>query len=269
MYCLSTVQGLHQKGMKLFFLLFIFVFPVLSQSELSSPLFLSQGGAGGASLKEDFSYLLNPATIAFQNKNKAAMAYSFKKQEQRALLSFVDLKTKIPMAVTYQRDWSDSFTKSKNDKMFVSSGIKFSRYFGLGLTAEKELKKTTWNGSLGSILRIGNQISLALFLNQILKKENQNQRSLSFAAYHNWKNFFSTKIDISKTAHQKWIFRGGVESLFQNFFSIRLGGTWFQKNKKGLLSGGWAFQSPKFLLEYSLEANQKIYQQAFVLILRI
>ena len=256
--------------MRSFFFLFLFASPiVLSAEEFSSPVFLSQGGAGGASLKEDLSYLINPATIGFQNKTKGAVSYSFKKKKQTAFLSFLDLKTKFPLAVTYQRFWSDSFRKSEKDKVLISSGFPASPYLSLGFTLEKELKPSVWNGSLGSVLRLGNQLSLALFLNQILKKDNKNQRVLSIAFYYNWKHFFSTQLDISKTAHQQWIFKGGLESIFQNFFSVRLGGTWFQKTQTGLISGGLAFYSPKLLLEYSVQTEQKIYQQAITLILRI
>ena len=70
-----------------------FNFPLVSQAkrELSSPLFLSQGGAGGASLKEDFSYLINPATMGFQKKAKGVLSYSFNQSRQTALVSFAVL----------------------------------------------------------------------------------------------------------------------------------------------------------------------------------
>ena len=253
-----------------FFLLLIF-FPFFSQSELSHPLFLSQAGAGGASLKEDFSFLLNPASISLQTKNKTALAYTFKAEKQKAFFSFADLKTQIPLAVSYQREWSQSFKQSEKDTLFLSSGLKLSPYFGLGVAVEKDLKKSTWNGSIGSIVRLRKQLSAGLFLNNLLKKENKNERSLSLALYYNWKSFITAKIDISKTVHQKWIYRGAVESLFQKFLSLRFGGAWFQKEQRGLISGGIAFQSPKLVLEYSLETNQKRdqYQQACVLILKI
>ena len=257
--------------MRFFFFLFLFFASPMANStdELSSPVFLSQGGAGGASLKENLSYLINPATMGFQNKAKGSVSYSFKTNKQTVLLSFLDLKTKIPLALTYQRFWSDSFRNSEKDKVFISSGFQASPYLSLGFTLEKELKPSVWNGSLGSVLRLGNQLSCALFLNQILKMDNKNQRSLSIAFYYNWKHFFSTQLDISKTAHQQWIFRGGLESVFQKFFSVRLGGTWLQKTQAGLISGGVAFYSPKLLLEYSVQTDQKIYQQAVTLTLRI
>ena len=260
--------------MKLFFPLLIFVCPFFSQAELSSPVLLSQGGAGGASLKEDFSYLINPATMGFQKKTKGALAYSFKSNnlkpnKQLALFSFLDLKTKVPLAITYQRTWTDSFKKSETNKMLFSSGFRVAPYLSIGLTVEKELKKSSWNGGLGSVFKFGNQTSMALFLNQILKKENKNQRALSLAFYHYWKPFFSTQLDITKTAHRKWIFRGGLESFFQKFLSVRLGGTWLQKTQRGLISGGLAFHSPKLRLEYGIEKDEKQYQHAVLLILQI
>ena len=155
--------------MKFFFLLLVsLACPFFSQAELSSPFLLSQGGSGGASLKEDFSYLINPATMGFQNKTKGALVYSFKSKNfkpdrQTAFFSFLDLKTKIPLAVTYQRTWTDSFQKSETDTMFVSSGFKVAPYLSIGLTVEKGLNKSSWNGGFGSVLKIGNQTSMALF----------------------------------------------------------------------------------------------------------
>lgn len=239
-------------------------------TELSPPLFLSQGGAGGASLKEDFSYLINPAVMGFQRRTKGALAYSFKQNRKTALLSFVDLKTKLPMAFTYQRFWSDSFKKSEKDTMLFSSGFRLSPYFSFGINVEQDRKSSEWNGGIGSVLLLSNQLSLALFLNQILKKENKNQRALSLAFYYNWKNFLSAKVDISRSANrQEWVFKGGLESLFQNFLSIRLGGLYLYETQKGRISGGIAFYSPRILLEYSVEADQKTYQQALVLNLQI
>ncbi len=256
--------------MRLFCLFVISIFPFLSQAaeQLSSPFLLSQGGAGGASLKEDLSYFINPAVMGFHKKTKAAFSYSLKNNNQTALISFLDRQTKLPLAVTYKRSWSDSFKNSDEDKMTVSSGFKVFSHVSIGLTVEKILKKSLWNGGLGSVFKVGRQTSLALYLNQILKQEGKNKRALSLAIYHNWKSYFSSKIDISRTAHQRWVFRGGLESFFQQFFSVRIGGTWLQKTKKGIISGGLAFHSPKLFLEYSVEKDETTYQHAGVLVIR-
>lgn len=230
---------------------------------LSSPLFLSQGGAGGASLSEDFSYLINPATIGFQNKTKAAMAASLKKQEKTLLLSFLDLNTRWPMAITYQRDWSNSFQNHEKDKVTVSSGLKIAPYVSLGLAIERELKTSAWNGSLGSVFRMGEHLSLALYLDRILKTKGVNERLLSLAFFYKWKHFFQTRLDVSRTAKEEWIFRGGLKSFFHNYLSLQLGGTWWDKKKQALVSGGVAFNSPRFFLEYSLETSLKTNRQTF------
>lgn len=255
--------------MKLFIVIFLAYSWISPAEELSSPLFLSQGGAGGASLQEDFSYLINPATMGFQKRTKGVIAYSFKKHNHRAVLSFLDMKTRFPLALTYRRSWAHSFSKSKKELMTFSSGLKVSPYLSFGFNVEKELNPSVWNGGLGSVFRMGNQLSMALFLNNILRKENKNQRILSLAFYYNWKHFLSAKADISKSARQEWIFRGGFESLFKNFLSVRLGGTWFQKAEYGLISGGLAFHSSRLFLEYSVETDQKTYQQAVILSLQI
>ena len=257
--------------MKISFFFLLILYPTYSFSKTSHPLFLSQAGAGGASLQEDFSFLLNPATISLQKKNKGALAYTFKDKKQKAFFSFADIKTKIPLAVSYQREWSQSFKRSETETLFLSSGFKLAPYFGLGASIEKNLKKSVWNGSLGSIIQLGSQFSTGLFLKDVLKRDKQNKRSLSLALYYSWRNFISAKIDVSKNNKKNYIYRGAVESFLKKFLSLRLGMSWFEKDQKGLFSGGIAFQSPKFVLEYSLETNQKMdsYQQGFVVILKI
>ena len=244
--------------------------------ELSHPFFLSQGGSGGASLREDMSYLLNPALLGFHTRTKGALSYSFKQKQQTLFASFLDLKTKLPVAFTYQRSWSDSFRKSEKDALFVHSGFQVSSFLSLGFSAQRELKLSHWNFSLAGALRLGSDLSLAVFLDEILKKENANHRALSVALYHQWRSFFSTQIDFSRTAQQQWILKGGLRSLFHPFFSFQLGGrayfrdeTAFRQIEQGFLSGGVSFESPKLLLEYGIETNQQLYQHSIALLLRI
>ena len=251
-----------------FFLLSVFSSISLAQDLYPAPL-LSQGGSGGASLKEDISYLINPATIGFQTQFKGVLLYSFKQKKQTAVLSFLDLKTQIPLALSYQRFWSDSFKKSEKDLLLFSSGFKISPHLSLGLAIEKKLKSPLWNMHLGSVLRWNPQLSLALFLNNFLEEQNKNERILSLAFHYDWKKFFSTHLDVSKTVHRGWILKGGVESFFHNFFSLRGGYVWFHDMRQGLISGGVVFHSPKFLLEYGLQTHQKTYQHIFSLILRV
>jgi len=256
--------------MRLLVLILISIFSLPSLAEkLSSPLVLSQGSAGGASLKEDFSYVINPATVGFQRRTKGAIAYSFKQKQKTVLVSFLDRKTNLPLAFTYQRFWSNSLKKPDKQTLLFSSGLQLSSFFSLGLTVEKEVKKPNWNGSVGSLLVLGEQLSIAFFMDQLLKIDDQDQKIMSLALYYNWKEFFSTKVDVSRTAQKEWIFKGGLESLFQNFLSIRLGGIWAYKKQKGWVSGGLAFYSPRLLLEYSLETDHKNYQHAVVLNLYI
>ena len=267
---LLSIKKKNHKILSLFALILVFNLPLqLKAKELSSPLFLSQGGAGGASLEEDFSYLINPATMGFQKKIKGALSYSFKQSRQTALVSFADLKSKFPLAISYQRFWSDSFKDSARDKMLLSSGFKISPSLSFGFSAERETKPSAWNGGLGSVFKWSDHLSLALFLNRILEVEEKSQRSLSFAVYHQWKNFFSARVDISLSAHQKWVFRGGLETLLRDFLSLRLGGAWIEKTSQTFISGGLVLTGPKMLLEYSVEKDQSAYQQALSLILRI
>lgn len=256
---------------------FLFCLTVSAEEKgLSHPFFLSQGGSGGASLREDMSYLLNPALLGFQTKTKGALSYSFRRQHQILMASVLDLKSKLPVAVTYQRAWFESFRKSSEDKLFIHSGFRLSKSLSLGLSVQRELKLSQWNFNLAGAFRLDPHLALAVFLDKVLEEEKGNQRVLSFALYHRWKSFFSTQIDFSRTEQQKWILKGGFRSLFHPLFSLQLGGrayfeddSAFRKIERSFLSGGLSFHSPKLLLEYGIESDKRIYQHSITLLLRI
>ncbi|MCY4320925.1 MAG: hypothetical protein OXC37_00750 [Bdellovibrionaceae bacterium] len=261
---------------KKFFFLFLLSFTTLAE-ELSHPFFLSQGGSGGASLREDTSYLLNPALLGFQKRTKGAISYSFKKEQQTIVGSFLDLKTKLPIALTYQRTWSKSFRQSKENTLLIHSGLRISPYLSLGVSLKREIKVSNWNLNLGSALKLSPHLGLAVFLDKVLEKEKAKQRILSGALYHQWRNFFSSQVDLSRTEQKEWILKGGLRSLFHPYFSAQVGGRTyfddkmaFNKIKKYFLSGGFSFHSPKFFLEYAIEKDtQKIYQHSITLLIKI
>lgn len=257
--------------------LFLLCFSSIAEEiEFSHPFFLSQGGSGGASLREDMSYLLNPALLAFQTRTKGAVSYSFKQKQKTAMLSVLDLKNKLPVAVTYQRLWTQSFKNSRQNNLFIHSGFKILPSFSLGFSVQKELKLSQWNVNLAGTLRLNSNLALAIFLDKILEEEIKNQRVLSAAFYHRWKSFFSTQVDLSRTEEKAWILKGGLRSFFHPLISGQLGGRVyfeedeaFRKIEKSFLSGGISFHSPKLLLEYGIEADKKIYQHSLTLLLRI
>ena len=260
-------------------LIFCFLFSLLARAEetkLSPAFFISQAGSGGASLREDMSYLLNPALLAFQTKSKGAIAYSFKQKEKTLMASVLDIKSKLPMALTYQRSWTHSFKKSRGDNLFIHSGLRISPSLSLGFSLNRELKFSDWNFNLAGAFRLSPNLAFALFLDKVLEEEKKNQRILSLAFYHRWKSFFSTQVDFSRTEKSVWILKGGMRSLFHPLFSLQLGARAYFKDKslfkeieKSFLSGGLSFHSPKFLLEYGVEADKKIYQHSVALLLRI
>lgn len=258
------------KNIQIYSLIFCLLCPFVTHSRSMHPLFMSQSGAGGASLREDFSFLINPATLTFQNKNKMALAYAVKQKRKLLVFSFVDLKTKIPLAISYQRSWIKNFTKNKTDQMNMVSSMPFSNYFSIGASVKKNIQSGSWQADVGSLFRITPKFSLAVFATDLLKVRKKNRKQISFGLYHNWSNFLFIKIDASKKVHKNWIVRGGIESLFQQFLSIHLSGAWFKNRKiKPYISGGVAVQSPKLVLEYAIQGNKKEYQQALSLILKL
>lgn len=273
-----------------FFLITTLFFPLLflntlcfansQEDKLQHPFFLSVSGSGGASLNEDFSYLINPALLAFHQRKKIGLSYSFKNESQTGVLSLVDNRVKLPVALTYQRWWSDSVTKAGKNKLFLSSGLKLSNFFSLGFNIERKIEKTTeslffGNASIGSFLKLSPQFGMALILDKVLKEEDQNLKLLTVSGSYLWKNFFSIQTDLTRSAQKNWTVKGGLESLFHPLFSFQLGGIAFMKElnlkemESYLFSGGLSFHSPKFSFQYGLQTDSKNYQHSLTCLIKI
>ena len=263
-----------------FFLLILFLnLPCLADSqeeELQHPFFLSLSGSGGASLNENFSYLINPSLLAFHKRKKIGLSYSFKNKYQTAVFSIVDNKVKLPVALTYQRWWSDSFRKGTENKFLLSSGFKLYKFLSLGFNIEKSLESHfPGNASIGSFIKLSPHFGIALFLDKVFKEKNKNRRLLTLSSSYQWKKFFSIQSDLSKSAEKKWLLKGGFESFFHPLFSFQVGGMAFmseldfQEVEKYLLSGGLSFHSPKFVCQYGLQTNSKDYQHSFTFLMKL
>ena len=234
----------------------------------SLPPFISRGGSGGASLKEDVSYLINPALLGFHTRSKGALFYSIRKTRQSGGFSFLDRHTKIPLAVTWQRHWSHSFLKSDRQSVEAATGLMLLPWLAFGLKAKKRIKPSAWNGGLGLAVRLQEGMGLALYGDPVLKEAQQDRRKISSAFYYNWKGVFAFQGDVSFSAKKEWSARGGLESFFQKFFSLRLGGSWAQNASDLSFSGGLSFQTQKALLEYSLEKGAGSWRHGATFMLR-
>ena len=238
------------------------------------PLFIGQSGTGGASLQEDLSYIINPASLGFHKKSKLALHYSLQNQSHNAILSVLDLKTSIPIAVNYQRTWDKSFNKPEKSYWFFNSGFRLSSFASLGASVQKDLLSSDWNFNIGSLLKINSNLAIGLYMDKLLKEENKNLQSLSLAGYYRWKKFFLTQVDISRS-HREWIVKASVQSLFHPLFALRLGGftsmeTWdWSTRDKQALSGALSFNSPKVNLEYGMQKNPSNYQHSLSLMIKI
>ena len=244
------------------------------QDALFHPVFLSVSGSGGASFHEDFSYLINPALLIFHKKKKGVLSYSFKGKQQTALLSIVDHKVKIPIALTYQRWWADSFITGAQNKFFFTSGFKILPFLSLGFNVERDLNSSLWNSGLGSFFKLSSQFSVAVFLDKMFIEKKKNLRVFTFAGFYRWKNFFSAQADLSRSARKQWILKAAVKSLFHPVFSVQLGGLAvmeqlnFQKPQKQFISGGLNFHTPYFLLGYGLQTDREEYQHSWSVLIR-
>ena len=247
----------------------------LSQPENKShfpPFFISQ--SGGAGLKEDLSYIINPALLGFHRKSKVALSYSLQNKRQTGMISVLDLKTSLPIAVSYQRTWLDSFNTPQISYWFFNSGFRLSPFSSIGASVKKDLLSSAWNFNLGSLLKVSSNFAFGLYADNLLKESNKNLKSLSLAGFYEWKKFFLTHVDLSRS-QKEWIVKGAFQSLFHPFFSVKLGAfaTLSEMNwntvKRQVLSGGLSFNSPKFILEYGIQKEKLSYQHSLSFLLKI
>lgn len=257
--------------------LFVSYLPLKAEAEdqlIADSLFLGSSGSGGASLRGDLYYLINPAVLGFHQGTKGALAYSGDFKQNMAWLSFTDIRNKFPLAVTYQRLWLDSFTDKGKNKIILSSGFKLSPVFSVGFNMERTLKPFTWNAGLGSFFRLNSRFAMALFLDKMFKEKNQNFRRLTLASSYNWRQFFWTQLDVSRSTQQYWLFKLNFESVFHSYFSINFGGQVktkqinFEEIEGLLFSGGLNFHSPKLILGYGVQTDQESLQHSLSLIVK-
>ena len=267
----SCKQGSNTISILLFFLFSELAFssPVIYGSPVKKLVFksslpqLAYSGAGIASLRPDFSYLINPALLGYVDKQRSLLAYSFKSHWQTILFSLLDQTTGIPMSVTFQREWHSQGEYSPMNLWSFSVGSRMTSHFSLGLTARraKDWKgKNRWNGDVGALLKLGRQTALGMTLSEVLVYESQNHRKVNFGFYQGWTHFLSGRVDVSYSREQEWVVRGGMESLVQKFLALRVGGLWSFKEERALFSGGAGFHGPRLQFDYALQTDQIIFQ---------
>ena len=238
-------------------------------SPLSPPLSMAFGGAGSASFREDFSYLLNPAALGFHRKSKSAIAYTAKGGRQAGVLSFMDLRSGLPVSLTYRRFWSSRFLKSDEDHFSAAAGAAMARWLSMGVTVrrikEAGREKPLWNGDIGSLFRLGRGMGLAFTLKRLLVNERGSAREGVLGLYLNRARMFQGYADASYSKDGQWVIKGGAETVFQKFLAIRGGGSYSLKRKQGQAAGGIAFYGPRLQIGYSLERGQAAssWQHAF------
>lgn len=258
--------------MKKLFVLFLlfsqFAFSLEKKTGIYSSLpQLAYSGAGGGSLSHDFSYFVNPALLGYARKQQSLLAYSFKSHWQTALFSFMDRSAGLPVSVTFQREWYSKGKYKPLNLWSVSSGTRISPVFSLGVTVRRgkdKEGKNRWNGDLGALFRLASQTSLGVTLSEVLVYESRNQRVLNFGFYQGWAHFLNGRVDASFSREQEWIVRGGVESLIQKFFALRVGGLWSFKEKRAFFSGGIGFFGPRLQFDYALQKDQDIFQHVIM-----
>lgn len=240
-----------------------FVFPSFTLP--SPPLQLPYSGAGVASLKDDFSFQLNPALLGFQEKSEFLISYGLNGKDQKGLLAIQDKQGGLPLGLSYERIWKNEGEPENTWGVFV--GQRFSSYLSFGFSVHKDQLDPPWNANIGVLFKSGIKTALGLVLNNltISRPYNKREKFFTFGVYQGFGDFFSVRADALHLKKQGWIFKGGFENLFYDFLALRLGGLWNAKEKEGMISGGLGFHGPRLQIEYGMQKknNRRIQTHAF------
>lgn len=242
-----------------YFLLFL---PFFSQSDTAFQLPFSQSGR--ASIEEDLSQLINPATLGFHKRSKSAIAYSFQGKNQKLSVAFTDVKNFIPMSFFYERSWSEKgFISGDWNRVSVAVASPLNQAISLGLNAyrdslknKEEEDQNLWNGDFGMLLRLPSHTGFSLNLDHILIYEDNNERLLHIGIYQDIKNILSLRGDATyQFQHSDWILRGSVSFSFKRFLAIHIGHSWDKKEMKQRSSLGLGFLGPRLQLDYAVNID--------------
>lgn len=243
-----------------FFLLF---FPSLVFGGNLPPLQLPYGGAGAASLKDDFSHFINPATLGFQNQSQVLLSYALDGEIQKGIIALQDRQGGFPMGLSYGRLWRKK--GPAENKWSLSLAQPLGSYFSFGVNVHRDHLKPPWSGDVGLLFKPATKTALGVSLGNITVSKGSSQRDkvLTVGGYQEFGGFFSVRADASHLKNQGWLFKGGFETLFYNFFAVRVGGVWKDREKTPVLSGGGGFYGPRLQVEYGTQKDKRLWYHAF------
>ena len=245
-------------------LLFLF-FPFFAFGLNLPPLQLPYGGAGVASLKEDFSHLINPATLGAQTKSQVLVSYGLEGKAQRGIIALQDRQKGLGLGISYGRHWKEE--GSPENRWSLSLGQNLGSHLSFGVNIHRDHLKPPWSGDVGLLFKPAEKTALGLAFSNITVNRSfsseTREKVLTVGGYQEFGGFFSIRADASRLKSRGWLFKGGFETLFYNFFALRAGGVWGEKKKIPVLSGGGGFYGPRLHVEYGTQKDKKLWYHVF------
>ena len=236
-----------------------------------SPFQLASGGAGVASVKSDFSYIVNPAILGFYSRSQIGGAY-YKTEDQlkKTIISIVDTGSLIPMGITYEREFDKELKTATKERWETSVGYMFQRFLSLGVTIQREKEATSeayiWEVKAGGILKLRPHFKVGIVFENLKSyaQSSQNKPHMIIGAHYNWSHFLNVRADLNYKNLETWSLAAGTETVIKKFIALRVGGHWIpssleRKTDDLFISFGAGLKSPKlqFDLAYSTPSLTK------------
>ncbi len=255
------------------------------------PTAAAMGSAGRAGAEAAEGVFFNPAVLSHIPMVKMGAFYSSGQpqsgeSQQTLAFSLIDGNPEaiIPGAVNYLRRSRDfeAGPAWKEELWQVSVGQFVLPRWALGaslfrFSAQPEEawggsfsppeSSAQWNGNLGLLYTPRADLGLALTYHNLLPSSSRVAEEfrliphMGLGANYLLSDFFRLRMDLVKyldrNPDSRMNVAFGFESLFSEFFALRLGSHWDEFRSRHSWTAGLGFRGPRFLLDYSLERHRE------------
>lgn len=272
--------------MKLTPLIYIFLLIGIHNSASANffrgPISSAMGGAGRAGLASSEGAFLNPAVIPLVKNYEFILFYrdgyvADGHHRQGLAVGAVDNSEGVvfPGAAHYGkiRDTGRSTGGAEGEIWHIAGAYLFSDRFSVGFSAYRLLfddpikEYVQWNGSLGTVILVNENISVAYVLDNIAKPGSEVPRGMrqdmrqSIGFFGRVEDILGVRMDVEReerfNVDKKMTYMVGLESLMSEFFVARLGYRADDRADQRFWTAGFGFNGPRLKVDYAVEKPQE------------
>ena len=226
-----------------------------------SPLSAPFSGAAGASLRNDFSFLSNPALLAFQTKPSLLAGWRLSDRSQTGLLAAQDFSGGLPVGLFLSKIWKSE--KAGKAGKGVNWGFAAAQKAGRSLAFGGAVHKTgpsLYRARLGLGFKAGRRAAVGLSFGSPpvsfsrRRAWRKAEQAFSAAAFQGFGDSLSARAEADFDFKAKgWIVKGGAEGRLFKFLALRGGGICHLKRNSCSQSFGAGVAGARLQIDYGAE----------------